>query len=179
MIFFNNIKVRIGDIILTQRYRKLERKNKLYNFDTARNIGIIFNATQLEMYEKTKSLIKPLTDKGINVMALGFVDSKYVLDYYTYVKGFNFFSKKNLNWYGKPVNPIVDEFIKREFDILIDMSLEDYFPVHYIAALSKARFKVGWYVTKNSYYDLMIDISANKNLDFYISQINHYMAMLK
>jgi hypothetical protein len=45
---------------------------------------------------------------------------------------------------------------------LINLSLEDYYPVHYITALSPATFKAGRYSPDDQYLDFMIDIEKEK-----------------
>ena len=57
---------------------------------------------------------------------------------------------------------MVDAFIKEPFDLLINLSLEDYYPIRYIIALSPALFKVGKFDANEIYLDFMIDIEKEK-----------------
>ena len=63
-----------------------------------------------------------------------------------------------------PVSEVTDKFIKEPFDILIDLSLENYYPIQYNTALSPAKFKAGRYTQDDPYLDLMIDIEKEKQL---------------
>jgi hypothetical protein len=95
-------------------------------------------------------------------MVLGYVDSKKLIDHYLYRKGFDFFCKNDLNWYYKPVSSQTEKFINEPFDILINLSLEYQFPIHYVCSASKASFKTGRYSPTDTSLDFMIDIEKEK-----------------
>ena len=113
-------------------------------------------------FEIIRSLVKELTRDSRKVTVLGYVDSKKLIDHYLYRKGFDFFSKNELNWYFKPASSVVDSFTSEPFDLLINLSLEDYYPIRYITALSPALLKAGRYSPDEQYLDFMIDIEKEK-----------------
>jgi hypothetical protein len=172
------VKEKIGAVVLKNKINA-NRTRGVYNFNTAKTVGIILNANSQYTFEAAREFMKYIQGFDTKVNSIGFVDSQEVLNFYSRQIGMDYFSKKNLNWYGKPKNPKVQEFIQQEFDILIDLSLNDYFPIQYIAAASNAKFKIGRFRNERSCYDLMIDISNDKKLDFYIDQIKHYLSILK
>jgi len=178
--FISNIKLKFAWWVLEKAHKKAKRDASFQNFSTAKNIGIIFNASQQETYEIAKKYIQTLSKKeGVKLKALGFVDSKEVLDFYQKTNNFEYFSRKNLNWYGKPNNPNTQSFIETKFDMLIDLSLIDDFPIQYIVGLSKASFKVGCVKSNKEFYDFMIDLGEKTNLKFFIEQLEHYLGMIK
>jgi hypothetical protein len=158
----NNTKVYIGKKVLERKLRDRVRSTKVCNINEAKNIGIIFNATQLVSFEIIRNLTKELTERKIKVFVLGYVQSKKLIDHYLYRKGFSFFTKSNLNWFKKPVSDSVEEFINIPFDMLINLCLEESFPIQYIVALSASTFKVGKYSDEPNYLDFMIDIEKEK-----------------
>ena len=162
MNLIDNIKAQIGARVLAGKYRNQTRVPVLCNINDAKSIGIIYNATEYVSFEIIRNLVKDLSQDARKVAVLGYVDSKKLIDHYLYRKGFDFFSKNELNWYSRPVSPVVEEFIKEPFDLLINLSLEDYFPIRYITALSPARFKTGRFSPDDVYLDLMIDIEKEK-----------------
>ncbi len=178
MNFIDKIRLNLGSSILRKRAKKLKRERGVFNFDSAKTIGVIFNATHQENFEVARKFIKELSDKGLKVNSLGFVDNKELLDFYAQQSGLKFFSKNNLNWYNKPKNPVVEEFTNKSFDILIDLSIEDYFPIQYIVGLSTSKFKVGRFSDKYSFYDFMIDIEKDKSFKFLIEQLKHYLNII-
>ncbi len=157
----------------------MSRNAQFKNFDNSKTVGVIFNATEQATYDKARHFIQFLKKKDLKVVALGFVDSKQVLDFFKSGTDFNFFSRKNLNWFGKPNNPNTQEFIENQFDILIDLSIVEDFPLQYIVGLSNACFKVGCVKETSNYYDFMIDLGENKNLEILIKQINNYLEMIQ
>jgi len=150
------IKTFIGLRILEKKLRNQRRSAVVCNIHDAQHIGIIYNATETVSFEIIKDLAKRLSEHS-NVSILGYINSKKLIDHYLYRKGFDFFSRNDLNWYYKPVSEIAEGFGKKAFDILIDLSLEKYYPIQYLVALSPATFKVGKFATDEKYLDLMID----------------------
>jgi hypothetical protein len=162
MKWTDQIKSRIGERILVRKMRNSVRTPVICNIEEADNIGIIYNATEFVSFEIIRSLVKELTRDSRKVTVLGYVDSKKLIDHYLYRKGFDFFSKNELNWYFKPVSSVVDSFTSEPFDLLINLSLEDYYPIRYITALSPALLKAGRYSPDEQYLDFMIDIEKEK-----------------
>lgn len=158
----NNIIKYFRKKSLSQQPQRVNRK--IFNINEIKTAGILFDATHLVSYDVVKNFLKTLNDKQIDVSVIGFVNSKYLIDHYLYRKGFIFLTKKDINWYGKPDLSLVKSFINKEFDVLFDLTLEECFPLKYIAVMSKAKLKVGKYSESNNYLDLMIDINKERNL---------------
>ena len=70
------------------------------------------------------------------------------------------------------------DFIEKEFDILIDTSLNQIITFHYLVALSKAKMKVGKYSNRYDYYDFVIDVGNNDDFAYFVNQIKHYLCEL-
>ena len=178
MNFLKKIQESIGFVLLGRKIKITVRERGVYNLKTAKLVGVIFNATEQKNYEKIRKFLSFLSEKKIRVIALGFIDNKNALNFYSYQTGVNFFSHKNLNWFRQPKCEEVNIFIDLKFDILIDFTLHKWFPVQYITGLSKAKFKVGSLIDYNSNYDMVIDISKNETLDYLIQQITHYLSVI-
>jgi hypothetical protein len=63
---------------------------------------------------------------------------------------------------------------------LIDLNINNDFPLEYISTLSVATFKVG---ATGSYrdeeFDLTINIGENQSTKYLVTQIKHYLSMIK
>ncbi len=171
------IKRKIGLFNLNRRLKKVNRKVRTHNFKTAQTAGILFNSPDENSFEAIKNFMSFLAQNELKVIALGYIPSKRIPENYLMRKGFNFYSKSDLNWYYKPKNEMINQFIDQEFDILFDLSVKDYFTVHYVGSLSKASFKIGRQ-TENGYHDFLIDINKNNTVDYLIEQIKHYLGLL-
>lgn len=178
MSFLNNTKLKIAFYILNKKLKHASRERGVYNLNNAKTIGIVYNATHQENYEIAKEFILKIKTQNNNVSSLGFVDSKEVLDFYRKDEKNHFFSRKNINWYGKPNNPYIKKFIETKFDILINISIINEFPIQYIIALSNAKFKVGKFIEKNAYFDFMIDIKEKNDIKLLTEQIYHFLNII-
>ena len=96
-----------------------------------------------------------------------------------YCDGYDFFCQKDLNWYNSPSSIYVKNFIGDKFDILLDLNLNDLFPLRYISSLSQANFKVGKKSDKNnSIFDLMIETDEKKGLKYFLKNIDTYLFII-
>jgi hypothetical protein len=162
MKWADNIKSGIGRQMLAGKISSADRKINLCTLSEAKNIGIVYDATEYISFEIIRDLVKLLSNNSISISVLGYVDSKKLIDHYLYRKGFDFFCKTDLNWYYKPVSSQTERFINEPFDILINLSLEYKFPIYYISSVSKASFKTGRYSLADTSLDFMIDIEKEK-----------------
>ena len=172
------IQLVIGNFVLKKKLKHLRRIKKVHNLKTAKRIGIVFNATKQDDYRHVSGFVKDIHDRGIEVKVLGFVNNKDVPNEYLFKKNFSYFLKKSLNWYRKPVNSVVEKFLKEKFDILIDFSLDNDYLFNYIITLSLSRFKVGKFKEPNSHYDFMIKIKKEKDLKYFVEQARHYLEVI-
>jgi len=175
---FSKIQLIVGNYVLKKKLKQLRRLKRVYNLKTAKRIGIVFNATKQDDYRQVSGFVKDIQNIGIEVKVLGYVNDKDVPNEYLFKKNFSYFLKKSINWYGKPVNPEVEKFLKEKFDIVIDFSLDNDYIFNYIIALSPSRFKVGKFKEPNKHYDLMIKINKDKDLQYFIEQARHYLEMI-
>lgn len=162
MRIIENTKTYLGKSSIKAFLKNKRREVKACNVSEAKSIGILFNATHQISFEIVKAFVKDLSTKKNKIDVLGFVDSKQLIDHYLYRKGFDFFTRSQLNWYYKPIVENVQKFINKSYDILIDLSLDDPFPIHYIIACSQAKFKVGRYYEGQDCLDFMIDMEKEK-----------------
>lgn len=181
MSFIKDIKLGFANRALKQELKasSSERKAVQFDFSKIKTVGIIFDATSTEDYEIVKRYVVYLREHLKKVKVIGFFSTKEI-PALTYSKlEYDFFSTKELNWMGRPNSVIIRNFIEEEFDLLIDLNIHDHFALKYIAALSKASFKVGKYDESDAYiYDMMIDADNTKTVKYFLRQIDTYITML-
>ncbi len=93
----------------------------------------------------SRNIFRNCRRKKIKVKALGYASNKLVTNHFLPVLSFDFFNPGQINWFHIPKAPCVQDFIETDFDICINISSENVFPLKYIAGMSKARLKVGAY----------------------------------
>ncbi len=171
---------------IANSYIKLElkdhprvRKTIRFDFFKIKTIGILFDATKPEDFELVKRYVLYLREHRKRVKAIGFFTTKQIPAMAYSKLEYDFFSSKELNWFGKPSSIFIQNFIDEEYDLLIDLNNHNLFPLKFISALSKANFKVGK-LHKNDLeiFDMMIDSDDTKSLKYFLRQVDTYITML-
>jgi hypothetical protein len=178
----NGMKDFIGGILLRRELKSINQVRKVnkFKFDDAKTVGIIFDATNAEDFELVKRYVNDLRENNKKVRVLGYFKSNGV-PALTYSKlDFDFFSNKEVSLFGKPTPVFIRNFIDEEYDLLIDLNIHDHFALRYVAALSKAVFKVGKFEEENDIHthDMMIDSDHTKTIKYFLRQIDTYITMM-
>ena len=176
----NKIRMNVGSYFLKKEMRIRKREIQGMGLESARSIGILFNAKDERTFKQIREFADQLRGGGLReVKALGFVPKQEVASFLQSSQDFDFFSREDFNWYYKPQGRKVVGFISEPFDILIDLRLSKFTSLLFIVALSRAQFKVGRYRADfKDFYDLMIDVEESSDLPYFMSQIQHYLSML-
>lgn len=177
----NFLQEHLGRYFLKVRTKKTKRKLHVNNFDTAHTIAIIYNCTDKKNNQKIEQFAQTIADShaDIQISLLGFCGANTTKQLHkTDIFSNKTFTKSDFTWYGAAKSATLEKFIKTPFDILIDLSLEQNFPLEYIVQLSHASFKIGR-LHQPLLYDFMIDIKNEKNIDYLIQQISVYLPSLK
>lgn len=179
MNLINNIRLRAGKHALARELTRRHRTKKNCSLKSARSIGLLYYLEDEATYHTIEAFIQTLNDSKKKVRLICYTEAKIIPHYFIPKLAQDVITIKDLNWFRKPARGFVQEFISEEFDLLLDLTLKDYFPLHYIAAMSAASLKVGRFDEANTdHYDLMIHASPETTLDEFISQIDHYLNML-
>jgi hypothetical protein len=176
--FVQNLKLNAGKRSLNKQLRLFKRIRESHNLDTAKTAGILFTPSDQLSFEQIKHFLTYLGDYKLQIYVIGYIDAKTIPESFLFWKGINLFSRKELSWSMIPKTPVVNDFIDKPFDVLLDLSLNDFFPVEYIARLSKSKFKVGRYTSNHDAYDLMFDIDKTSTLDSYLEFIKKYLNLI-
>ena len=180
MKWLNDIKEWLGRRRLVKEAHA-ERRPLARNLAQVNKVAIVYLANDEAAYKQVRNYVKKIKDElGIvRIMALADVPEKEMPHYMHAKLNFDAFCYKDLNWYRIPGGNTVDNFIAEEYEVLIDLTLNDSLPVQYIVAKSKARFKVGRYSTTNRHLlDMMIDMAGSQSLPQLITQVDRYLLMV-
>jgi hypothetical protein len=168
-----------GEYFLKKEFANVARNVAAVNFEEAETIALIFDATDKDEFEVVKKYIKKLKENKRKVRAIGFYDGKEEPTLMSSKLEYDFFSRKQLKWYLKPNDPIVENFMHEPFDLLINLCMNYKTPLLYVTALSRAKFKVGKAHPKYApYYDLMLNVEDNIGLQNFIMLAEKYLNMI-
>jgi hypothetical protein len=175
---FDNIKRNTGLSALNKSLRTVKRNKFVHNLVTARKVAIIGVINNTKDFDDITVLQKFLLDKNIQVEILVYFPGKEIPQQLLLRKGINIFNKNEVNWYGKPQLTFIDNFCKEEYDILIDLSMIELFPIRWIATLSRSKFKVGSLSYTGNPYELIITIDNKKEISYLSEQVIHYLNLI-
>jgi hypothetical protein len=178
-VMFYKIRTLVGNYFLKEELSKTGRERTITNLRDARKIGILYTLDDVPEYETVSEFVSRLQHDHKEVKALGFVKNKNLVSRFLPKLSYDFFSRKDINWFFKPLHSRVKDFIEKEFDILIDLSMKDSLPLKFISGLSLAHCRIGRFSEGNRVcYDIMIDLTSPLTLNEYILQIVHYLTVI-
>ena len=178
MQFIEDFKQKVGKWVFQRELKTNKRTKEVCNLDNAQSIGILYDATSEEQIKIIKPFVSYFFDLKKDVKALGYVNSKQLSFHHTPKLQYDFFYQKDLNWYYKPQNYIIDNFVKKEYDILINLCDSSIIPIKYLVASSIAHFKIGVHEENYEIYDLMISLKDDKSMKKLMHEIKHYINLI-
>ena len=178
MQFIEDFKQKVGKWVFQRELKTNKRTKEVCNLDNAQSIGILYDATYEEQIKTVKPFVSYFFDLKKDVKALGYVNSKQLSFHHTPKLQYDFFYQKDLNWYYKPQNYIIDNFVKKEYDILINLCDSSIIPIKYLVASSIAHFKIGIHEENYEIYDLMISLKDDKSMEKLMHEIKHYINLI-
>jgi hypothetical protein len=177
---FEKIKARITEHLIESEIRKQRRVKKAVNLEKAKRVGILFSFLDENVVGYVDDFISKLAENGKVVQGICYLPEEQIPDYYLSKLKIDVLQPKDLSFFGIPNTQRTKDFIKQEFDILLDMSLIDESSLDYIATMSHATFKVGRY-RKNMLrvFDLMIRKSEDMDFKDYYKSFFQYLSRIK
>jgi len=157
---------------------KPSREKKLISLEQTRTIGIICQITDEDSYKEIHNLFSKLQSHNRTVWLVGYINEKKVPYYCLQQLSADYFSKKHLNWYGKPDFVQLNDFISKDFDLLIDLSRNNLPPLRYILATSKAGLSVGANEYMQDLYDIYIKDEDHLDYLKLLKIIHNYLLKL-
>jgi hypothetical protein len=143
-------------------------------YQQALNVGVVFTVEDKQKHESVKEFIKKLENDGKKVQVIEFLPE----DRENYDFKFDFFSEKDVSFWGKITAENALRFSDAPFDFLFYIDINPNPFILYLLARGKARCRVGrsW-ENARSYFEFMIEsINSNQSL---IEGIYKYTTQLK
>lgn len=172
-------KVMIGNNLLIYRTKKLalkkSRRNCSISYSDAEKVGIIFTVDDLEKHELVKSFIRKLKKDEKEIEVLCYLPKGK--ENYEFI--FNYFTEKDVTFFGKFNNKDVIRFAARSFDFLFCLDCNPNNMVESVLALSKSNCRIGSYhPDKDRFYELMIQ-PKDRSTESLINDIYRYTKLLR
>jgi hypothetical protein len=150
---------------------KNEKRRMPCSLKSAKKIGILFPAGNIKANDVVLAFAQQLKAGMKDVQLLGYLEKRE----FGFVYPFPFITRKDLNWFGKPVDKNSGYFMHSPFDLIINFSTEACAPLDYISAISHSQFRVCFNAgadMKN--YDLIL-IPGNADIHSRIKNLHTYL----
>jgi len=157
---------------------KVARVKQITSLEKTKALGILFQITDEESYKEVYELFSKLHSPKRTVWLIGYINQKEIPYFCLQQLSADYFSNKNLNWYGKPNFVQLNDFTKKDFDILIDFSRNDLPPLRYILTASHAKLIVGANEHTQDLYDVFIMDETHCDSLSLLKTIHNYLIKL-
>ena len=162
------LKSKLANRILNSKLSSVNREKKVFNLDSAQTAGILWESNQKDSFDL---LEKELRTAKIKTVGLCYFQSKKAV----IPEEINGFTRKQTTWSGIPKTTRAEDFIQQKFDLLIDLTRQNFFPLVYVTALSEATFKIGSSGFAVNYFDLNIEFREQPETSELTEQILYYL----
>ena len=173
---FQELKKKVHRYVLKKELRFHKPERSITNIIDAKEVGVLFDATETDDTAIVNQFADSIRTQFRKVNMLGFYNHPIS------AMNLNFphFNKKQLNWYLEPQGYIVDDFIQKQFDVLVNAYTGENLPLEYISAMSNAKYRIGVYNPEKMYLsEVMIDLKGNDNLKTALDEFKNYIFMIK
>ena len=168
-----------GRYFLKGEMKNLRKQTVAVGFDDSAKIGILYDASVKDNYEAVKNFVRRIRNLQKDVKSLGFINSRTLPGDQFIKLGMDFFTLADVNWHYKPSGKVTSNFMKEDFDVVINFSMDECLPLEYISVFSKTKFRIGKYSERNKqFYDFMIDLKTGDSIAKFVNDVEHYLQVI-
>lgn len=180
MELFRGIRTKIGSSKIAREVARTKRKVDYNNLREVKSIGVVWDASKIEEFPSISRFHQLMNEKNIELSVIGYYPGNELPDKYTALRYLRCIKREEVNYFYLPVTRDANAFIKKSFDVLIDINFDKSLPLLYLSSLSVAKLKVGLFDNEKAghYPDLMIELKKPVKIDDYLTQIIKYLEMI-
>jgi|GEM_PF-2475011 hypothetical protein len=158
-----------------------ERTVRIKSLKDMRSIAVLYDASNENNYSRANQLIRHFKGLKKEVMSMAFINFKDAPHYIETTITANFYLKSEVSWLNVPNSKFVDDFIKMDFDMLVDLNFDRNPSLYYILKTSEAHCKVGLRQPNmdNSSYDFMLESIDPTDISRFMKELLHYLELIK
>lgn len=174
----DRIRDTIQSLVFKIKLRKHNREKQMSSMNAARSVGVVCLVDKEANWNEVKKVIKEFQDRGAKVEVMGVFYGNVKPLWYIETLNVTLCTDRELGLLQIPTGMHLKEFISKEFDVLINFSITDHFAPFYIAALSKAKFKIAIDSDKHrNHFDMLLKLE-DVNMEEYQKQLIHYLSKI-
>jgi hypothetical protein len=138
-----------------------------------KTIGFLVDEADSQDFEKFYDMFKEFKLQPKDVKVFSFLESKKKLPSIRQ----NQVQNKDFDWKGNLQNKNAQEFLDKDFDVLVGYYSQQRQILDLLVAASKAKFKVGFHGADERLYDLLLDVPF-KDFGLFKSELKKYLQVL-
>jgi hypothetical protein len=170
--FWQNIKQYFYKRALAEATGKQKPTRSITNIRDAKTVGIIYDSRDAANDATIAQYAEQLRKLGKQVEILGYVSDKKTES----KPGIQVLHSKNTSWTGVPADAAAEAFAAKNFDLLLACFIGSNPALEYIAATSKAKWRVGVYSKeKTELYELMVNMGDKTDLAYLTTQMTYFL----
>ncbi len=153
-----------------------ERETRSQNISNLKTLAVLIDATQPINIVSLLKLANELGVKSEELKVIGYKEDqkeKIIDD-----KDAAYYNDKSFGVNGAIKSKSLQDFVDKDFDVLINFYEKNSVELNYVAAASKAKFKVGFAEVDNRINDLIIGSTTN-DANLFISELKKYLKILQ
>ena len=139
------------------------RERRFVNYNNARSIILLFESDYTEKNHEVRRIIQRIQADGKRVMAWGFINKKETTT--AILPDFRVLHHKNADFLGKPTHSFMQELEHQEFDLLLDLTVNEHIPLSYVGLYANANCKAGVRKNEHNIYDFIIELPKKSEDD--------------
>lgn len=164
---------------IRKKSKEITRERQFHNLESAQSFAVVFDATHEREYQRVSSFIRHLQNHKKTVKAIGLIQAKEKPHFIMERLSYDFITKKDLAFDMRPKNNFVRDFIREDYDVLIDFNLKLHPVLTYLTALSVAKFKIGlWSEEMKDFLDFMITNVSHDDMAAYAKELIYFLETL-
>lgn len=171
-----SVKNRIFQRLFQSKKYAHNRQRKTINWNQIKTIGFLIDGSDPVQLRLLLNKLYAYKSEGKKIELLGFVKKLPPFEN----ENIKWVTKKDLSWAGIPKMKSIQDFIEKDFDIVINTSILSTRPLEFISAFSNAKLRIGVFSENKTYcYDFMMHLDAHDDTFSYLDQVEHYLKLLK
>ncbi len=152
-----------------------KREGKSTTVSGIKSMGVLIDASKPV---KILSLLKLANELGVKSDALKIMGYKEDPKVVEEDQDTSYYSENSIGANGSLKSNSLQEFVNADFDVLISFYKEEKLELNYIAAITKAKFKVGLSTIDHRINDLVIGTPI-EDTDLFIAELKKYLKILQ
>ncbi len=180
MKLFKGVKRKLSEYQLKQRAKKSKREVQFPGLKHCKHAlitGYIKSKADLDGFMQFR---ERLVNEGVQVDGLlGYDETIPETQRRIQIEHCLIITPTDLEKVPLPEDMAYKRLVQKEYDLLADLSTEDFYPIKYCCSLSKSLFKIGASEGfREEHFDVVIDVGTNQSTAYLAEQLLHYIKMI-